>query len=84
MYGLCCQYHGKIVKISDRSGRIHIGRITRVSTNRVYIEPIGSAGGLGGFGYGYYGGYGYRRYGVGYAIALGAIAGIALAGLFFW
>ncbi|MBM6618148.1 hypothetical protein [Bacillus suaedaesalsae] len=79
MYGLCCQYQGKVVRIREHNGREHIGRITRVSPNRVYIE---SNGPRGGFGYGFYGGGYYRGYG--YSLALGAIAGIALAGLFFW
>jgi hypothetical protein len=91
MYGLCCRYEGKVVRINEHGGRVHMGRITRVSPNRVYIQPMGPRGGLGGYGYGFggYGGYGgfggYGGYGYGgYGIALGAIAGIALAGLFFW
>jgi hypothetical protein len=84
MYGLCCRYQGKTVRIREHNGREHVGRIARVSPNRVYIEPVGGRGRLGGYGYGFDGrGYGYG-YGFGYGIALGAIAGIALAGLFFW
>jgi hypothetical protein len=86
MYGLCCRYQGKMVRIHEHGGRQHVGRITSVSRNRVYIEPVGPRGGFGyGFGGygGYGGGYGYGGYG-GYGVALGAIAGIALAGLFFW
>ncbi|KAA0546727.1 hypothetical protein FZW96_15450 [Bacillus sp. BGMRC 2118] len=80
MYGLCCKYQGKVVRIREHNGREHIGRISRVSPNRVFIEPTGPRG---GFGYGFYGGGYYRGYGA-YSLALGAIAGIALAGLFFW
>ncbi|WP_246938510.1 hypothetical protein [Bacillus pinisoli] len=84
IYGLCCRYQGKVVKINEHNGRVHYGRITRVSRNNVYLEPIGSRGGLGGYGYWGYGyGYGYG-YGGGYRVALGVIAGVALAGLFFW
>lgn len=82
IYGLCCRYQGKVVKITERCGRTHIGKITRVTPNRVYIEPVGGRG-LGGYGYGFYGYPGYG-YGFGFSLALGAIVGIALAGLFFW
>ena len=63
MYNLCKQYHMKMVYITDKQGKRHVGRITNVDRRMVYIQP------RGGFGYG---------------IALGAIAGIALAGAFFW
>lgn len=79
IYGLCCRYQGKVVRIREHNGREHVGRITRVSPNRVYIEPYGQRG---GFGYGYFGGY-YGS-GYGYSIALSFIAGVALGGLFFW
>ncbi|RSK27268.1 hypothetical protein EJF36_10460 [Bacillus sp. HMF5848] len=78
MYELCCKYHGKVVRIEDRNGRVHVGRITRVSREKVYIQPTGAGRNLGGYGFGWGWGWG------GYGIALGAIAGIALAGLFFW
>ncbi|MFZ3589595.1 hypothetical protein ACOI1C_09990 [Bacillus sp. DJP31] len=95
MYGMCCRYQGKTVRINEHNGRNHVGLITRVSRDRVFIEPASQRGGLGGYGYGFYGGryggygggYGgrYGGYGYGgYGVALGAIAGIALAGLFFW
>jgi hypothetical protein len=83
IYGLCCRHHGKIVRISCRDGRVHVGRISRVTPNRVYIDPIGPN--IGGYGYGYGGyGYGFRRRGFGVGIALGVITGVALSGLFFW
>ncbi|MBM7659683.1 hypothetical protein JOC85_000450 [Bacillus mesophilus] len=81
IYGLCCRYQGKVVKIREHTGRVHVGKITRVTKTHVYIQPAG--GGLGGLGYGFYGGWGWRP-GVGYGLALGAITGLALAGLFFW
>lgn len=84
MYDLCCQYHGKRVRITDHSGHVHVGTITRVSRRRVWIMPDGGVGG-GGYGFGWaYGPYGYGYPGVGYGIALGAIAGIALTTAFLW
>ncbi|GGN64792.1 MULTISPECIES: hypothetical protein [Oceanobacillus] len=77
---LCNQYMGRAVRIRTHDGRVHHGIIRHVDRRRVYLEPIRSNRNLGGFGYGYYG-YGY---GFGFGIALGAIAGIALASLFFW
>lgn len=82
-YDLCCRYHGKVVNITDKHGHRHIGKITQVTQTHVFIEPEGYSPRFGGISYGYYGGYGYRP-GIGYPIALGAIAGLALAGLFFW
>ena len=76
MYNLCKQYHGKMVCITDKQGKKHVGRITNVDRQMVYIQPRGR---FGGYGFGYWGGGGF-----GYGIALGAIAGIALAGAFFW
>jgi hypothetical protein len=79
MYSLCCKYHGKHVRLTCHDGRVHIGKITRVTREHVWLQPIGHHG---GFGYGYYG-YG-RRFGFGIPFALGAIAGVALASAFFW
>ena len=82
MYNLCKQHHNKMVCITDKHGNRHIGRITHVDRRMVYIQP---RGGFGGYGFGYWGGYGgWGGRGFGYGIALGAIAGIALAGAFFW
>ena len=82
MYNLCKQYHGKMVCITDKHGNRHVGRITHVDRRMVYIHP---RGGFGGYGFGYWGGYGgWGGRGFGFGIALGAIAGIALAGAFFW
>ncbi|HZH62982.1 MAG TPA: hypothetical protein VEY70_26230 [Metabacillus sp.] len=77
-YNLCCRYYGKDVRITDRTGRVHLGRICRVTPNKVYIEPRIQRG---GFGYGFYGPYGY---GPAYGIGLGFITGIVLGGLLFW
>lgn len=82
-YNLCCQYHGKVVRINDRFGNVHVGKIMRVTPNKVYIQSNQRP--PRGFGYGFYGypyGYGYG-YGV-YGIGLGFITGLALGSLFFW
>ncbi|KGR84333.1 hypothetical protein [Lysinibacillus odysseyi] len=78
MYNMCCQYHGKRVRITDNQGKVHVGTITRVDRRQVWLMPDRGMGGYGfGWGWGYGGGFGY-------GIALGAITGIALAGAFFW
>lgn len=78
LYNTCCQYHGKRVRIREKCGKMHVGTITRVDRGMVWIMPDRGMGGGYGFGWGWGGG------GFGYGIALGAIAGIALAGAFFW
>ncbi|HWL26211.1 MAG TPA: hypothetical protein VNR38_21100 [Ureibacillus sp.] len=79
-YDLCCRYKGKMVRISDNRGRQHIGRITRVDRDMVWILP---ARGRGGYGLGFWGfGGGYGGSGFGYGIALGTILGIALVAAF--
>ena len=79
-YNLCCRYQGRVVRINDRFGKVHHGRIARVTRNKVYIQPLMRRP---GFGYGFYG-YGGYYYGAAYAVALGAIVGVALAAAFFW
>lgn len=74
-YRMCQQHIGKCVVITEHNGRRHYGRITRVDNKHVYLQPLGNRG----FGYGWGWGWGW-----GYPVALGAIAGLALAGLFFW
>jgi hypothetical protein len=76
-YDVCCRYHGQMVRIHDKFGNVHVGRITRVTPNRVYITPAGRRN-LGGFGFGYFG----WGWGGGFGIALAAIIGITLIGLF--
>lgn len=77
LYNQCCQYYGQRVRITCRDGRVHVGEITRVSRNTVWIRPDG---GFGGYGLGFFG----PAFATGFGISLGAITGIALASLFFW
>ena len=77
VYNLCCKYHGQRVRITDKQGKVHVGKITKVDQNMVWIRPENN---FGGYGFGFWG-FGP---GFGYGIALGAIAGVALAGAFFW
>lgn len=83
MYDLCCRYRGKHVRIWDKRGGVHSGRIVHVTRNKVYIQPFMKRN-PGGFGFGYYGGYYGGFFGAPFAISLAFIAGIALGGLFFW
>ncbi|WP_379967921.1 hypothetical protein [Ectobacillus sp. sgz5001026] len=98
-YHLCHQYNGKIVHIRDIEGSYHVGRITKITDNSVWIEPVSKRPYNGGFGYGprysdedYYGydntrydGYGYDYNGeFGLELAFGFIVGITLAALFFF
>lgn len=80
-YNQCCRYHGRKVRITCRDGRVHVGEITRVNREMVWIRP---ASGLGGYGYGFGGFGGFGGFRLGFGIALGAITGIALASAFFW
>ncbi|MGE7109825.1 hypothetical protein [Lysinibacillus sp. NPDC047702] len=80
-YNLCCQYQGKRVKITESSGKVHYGEISRVDRRQVWILPDRR---FGGYGLGFWG-WGFRgaaAFGVG--IAFGTIVGIALAPLLFW
>lgn len=77
LYNQCCSYHGQRVRITCRDGRVHVGEITRVSRNTVWIRPDDE---FGGYGLGFFG----EGFGFGFGIALGAITGIALASAFFW
>lgn len=83
-YDLCCRYRGKMVCITDRRGNKHIGRITKVDREMVWILPTRGRGGYGLGFWGFGGGYGYGYGGLGYGIALGAILGIALVSAFRW
>ncbi|MEI5908704.1 hypothetical protein WAK64_16775 [Bacillus spongiae] len=91
-YQLCNRYRGQVVRIRERNGRMHYGRINRVSRSHVYLSPVRPRGrgyaydGIGyDYGYGYYG-YPYGGFGLGFGvgIAFGVIATVALASLFFW
>lgn len=82
VYNLCCRYHGKMVRVRCRDGRVHVGEITRVNRNMVWVRPYD---GVGGYGLGYYGFYGPGPgYGLGVGVALGTIVGIGLASAFLW
>ncbi|MGG4462633.1 hypothetical protein ABEO79_00250 [Micromonospora provocatoris] len=37
---LCNNYRGQVVRIYDKSGNEHYGRISKVTDERVWIEPI--------------------------------------------
>ena len=82
-YNLCCKYHGKRVRITDKSGNVHVGEITRVDRDQVWILPDRQyrGYGLGFWGWGYRPGFGA---GLGIGLAFGAIAGIALAPILFF
>ncbi len=92
VYNLCNRYHGKMVRIRCRDGNVHVGEITRVSRDMVWIRPQGNMGGygLGYSGFGGFGGFGrpffgfprVRSFGIG--IAFGTIIGIGLASAFLW
>ena len=79
-YRICNQNVGKVARITDRRGRVHVGRIVRVTPQKVFISPMIRRG-APGYGYGWWGGWGW---GAAYGIGLGLIAGMALGGLFFW
>ncbi|MFY4776875.1 hypothetical protein [Metabacillus sp. RGM 3146] len=82
-HGICQRYHGQNVRITHRDGNVHVGRIVRVTPTHVFIQPYRGRG--GGYGMGYYGRrYGGYGWGAAYGIGLGFIAGVALAGIFFW
>ncbi len=82
-YNLCCKYHGKRVKITDTSGNVHVGEITKVDRRQVWILPDrqNRGYGLGFWGWGFRPGFGA---GLGIGFAFGAIAGIALAPILFF
>jgi hypothetical protein len=89
LYNLCCRYHGRKVRVTCRDGSVHVGEITRIDRDKVWIRPNGNTGGYGlGFSEGF--GrerfrrerFGRERFGIGFAF--GAITGIALASAFFW
>ena len=77
-HAMCHRYTGRAVEIRTRDGRVHRGIIHRVTPNMVYLQPLRRPRNLGGYRYG----YGWGGFGLG--VALGAIAGIALIGAFWW
>lgn len=75
-YHLCCQYIGRRVRIDDRYGNVHYGRITAVDHKQVYLMPAHNIFSLGiGF-------WGFPGAAFGYGIALGTILGVVLIGAF--
>lgn len=93
-YHLCCQHKGKVVRIYEKSGKLHYGRIVEVDEQYVWLDPQtsgprGFAYGYGGYGYSSYGYGGYGHYGYGrnpyfVPVALAAVGGFALGAAFFW
>ncbi|MDG5786827.1 hypothetical protein QA612_04930 [Evansella sp. AB-P1] len=63
-YDLCCQHQGQVVQITEKCGKIHVGKIAKVDSSYVWIEPTHRGHGFG-YGYpGYWGpGYGAGGYG---------------------
>lgn len=65
-YDVCNQHKGKIVQITEKCGKIHVGKIIQVDPDYVWLERTNS---FQGFGYGYSGhgqyGYGYGQYNYG-------------------
>ncbi|MBO9129080.1 hypothetical protein [Bacillus sp. 165] len=97
LYDVCCRYHGRVVRIEDRSGKVHFGKIVGVTDDSVMFRPLRKKSRMsGGFHYGGYrydddyerdyGPYGPYDYYYGPAIGFGFgfIFGIALAALFFF
>ncbi|MGW6192004.1 hypothetical protein ACWFRC_14955 [Bacillus cereus] len=51
-YDTCQRYFGKVVRIEDRDGRVHLGKIVDVTNDSVWIEPVkGRSSFDTGFGY---------------------------------
>ncbi|MBC6972864.1 hypothetical protein H9I32_10875 [Bacillus sp. Xin] len=50
-YNTCRRYFGKVVRIEDRDGYIHLGKIVDVTDDSVWIEPIHRPSFDTGFGY---------------------------------
>ncbi|EMA6343566.1 hypothetical protein ACO11K_002354 [Bacillus cytotoxicus] len=50
-YDICQCYFGKVVRIEDRDGYIHLGKIVDVTQDSVWIDPIHRPSFDTGFGY---------------------------------
>ncbi|MFJ8453984.1 hypothetical protein [Bacillus paramycoides] len=51
-YDTCQRYFGKVVRIEDLDGRIHLGKIIDVTNDSVWIEPVQRRSSFDtGFGY---------------------------------
>ena len=97
-YYTCRRYRGRVVRIEDYDGNIHLGRIIDVTNNSVWIEPVHKKRFDYGFGYSDCGcdvcgglgecdncgcgGFGCGGFGA-VELGFGFIFGIALAALFF-
>ncbi|MHB0803245.1 hypothetical protein PVK73_28125 [Bacillus thuringiensis] len=55
-YDTCRRYFGKVVRIEDRDGRIHLGKIIDLTQNSVWIEPVQQRSSFDS-GFGYYDAY---------------------------
>ncbi|WP_141532125.1 hypothetical protein, partial [Bacillus cereus] len=55
-YDTCQRYFGKVVRIEDRDGRIHLGKIIDVTKDSVWIEPMQQRSSFD-TGFGYYDAY---------------------------
>ncbi|WP_242223590.1 hypothetical protein [Bacillus cereus group sp. BfR-BA-01380] len=96
-YHTCRRYHGRVVRIENYDGKIHIGKIVDISDKSVWIEPVHKKRFDYGFGYSDCGcdvcgglgecdncGFGFGRGGFGAVeLGFGFIFGITLAALFF-
>ncbi|PFJ06687.1 hypothetical protein COD67_02485 [Bacillus cereus] len=55
-YDTCRRYFGKVVRIENVDGRIHLGKIIDVTKNSVWIEPVQQRSSFD-TGFGYYDAY---------------------------
>ncbi|QWH07442.1 hypothetical protein [Bacillus mycoides] len=55
-YNTCQRYFGKVVRIEDRDGHIHLGKIIDVTNDSVWIEPMQQRSSFD-TGFGYHGAY---------------------------
>ncbi|EJQ97701.1 hypothetical protein [Bacillus cereus] len=55
-YDTCQRYFGKVVRIEDRDGRVHLGKIIDVTNDSVWIEPMQQRSSFD-TGFGYYNAY---------------------------
>lgn len=50
-YSTCHRYFGKVVRIEDVDGYVHIGKIVDVTNDSVWIDPVYNSSFNKGFGY---------------------------------
>ncbi|RUQ27905.1 hypothetical protein ELQ35_14205 [Peribacillus cavernae] len=51
-YNMCNKYVGRCVDIKTHDGHTHRGIIDRVTSDRVFLRPVGGNRNYGGYGYG--------------------------------